>query len=366
MPIEVDLLDLPDEIANEVNRLGTTYDFEKLSDKGQNGYLFMAHNNVLNRRVAIKFYFWADGTRAHIEPQSLAAVESSNVIEVFDASLVGDEWAMFVTPYCEYGDVDRYRESNRFGLREAIRFAAGLLDGVASLHQQGFVHRDLKPENLLVSTDRQPLIADFGSVRIIPEGRTTVPGSGHAVLYRPPESFSTRVYDRRGDLYQCGMVLYQILGGRLPYAYHYYLNNEEREEYKQLEDGYDRSRLIERAISRRAESASLLNLKSLPFFVPTSVKTLIKRATNPNPDLRFQSASDFMNKLNTLAGKVVDWQYNGSEPIALYNGTTFRIRKFNGRFIAEQDKGKGWRRIPRLEPGTLRDMTKEIKTRCLR
>jgi len=147
--IILDGLGLPEEIATEVSRLSTTYDFEKLSDKGQNGYLFIAFNTVLQRRVAIKFYFWADGVREHIEPQSLASVKSPNVIDVLDASLVGSEWAMFVTPFCNNGDVDRFREKYRFGLREAVRFASSLLDGVACLHQRGFVHRYLKPENLL-------------------------------------------------------------------------------------------------------------------------------------------------------------------------------------------------------------------------
>ena len=364
MAINLDSLGLPDQIHDEVNRLTATYEFEKLSEKGQNGYLFMAHNNVLNRRVAIKFYFWADGFREHIEPQSLAAVDSNNVIEVLDASLVGDEWAMFVTPFCELGDVDRFRESHRFGLREGLRFTAGLLDGVASLHQKGFVHRDLKPENLLVSDDRQPLIADFGSVRMIPEGETNVPGSGHAVLYRPPESFNTGLYDRRGDLYQCGMVLYQVLGGRLPYAYHEYLTAIQREQYQQLDDDFDRSRLIEDTISEKATNASLLNIASLPYFVPTQVKTLIKRATHPDPSKRFQSASDFMNKLNSLVSRVVDWQYDGAEPVAYGKAVRFRIRESDRHRIVEQDKGKGWRRIPNLDPGTTQAMLKVVQAKC--
>ena len=95
--------------------------FEKLSDKGRNGYLFKAHNRVLDRSVAIKFYFWADGYRAHVEPQALARVASRSIIEILEASVVGEEWALFVTPFCEQGDVDRYLETNRFGLREALR-----------------------------------------------------------------------------------------------------------------------------------------------------------------------------------------------------------------------------------------------------
>ena len=90
MTINVDSLDLPEEIAAEVERLTATYEFVKLSEKGQNGYLFIARNSVIDRRVAIKFYFWADGTREHVEPKSLAAVRSPSVIEVLDASFSFD------------------------------------------------------------------------------------------------------------------------------------------------------------------------------------------------------------------------------------------------------------------------------------
>ena len=364
MAIILDSLGLPEQIADEVSRLSATYEFEKLSDKGQNGYLFMAFNTVLQRRVAIKFYFWADGVREHIEPQSLASVKSPNVIEVLDASLVGDEWAMFVTPFCENGDVDRFREKYRFGLREGIRFVSSLLDGVACLHQRGFVHRDLKPENLLVASDRTPLIADFGSVRLIPDGQTDVPGSGHAVLYRPPESFLTARYDRRGDLYQCGMVLFQILGGRLPYSYHEYLTPKERIEYLNLDDDFERSRLIDSAIAKKAAAGTLLDFKSLPAFVPLQVKTVLKRAVSVNPDKRFQNACDFMNKLNSLTNKIVDWQYENGLPVAFGKDSKFRVRSVDSAFIAEQDKGKGWRRIPGVPNGTIAKMIREVDARC--
>jgi serine/threonine protein kinase len=143
---------------------------------------------------------------------------------------------------------------------------------------------------------------------VIPEGQSNVPGSGHSVLYRPPESFSTGLYDRRGDLYQCGIVLYQILGGWLPYAYHEYLTDQERESYKQLEDDFERSRML------------------------TAVeKCGAWRATNPDPDQRFQSASDFMNKLNSIASKVVDWRCSGVEPIVNGGRKVRRLVETSGR-----------------------------------
>jgi len=359
---------LPDEIAQVLKLLEAKYNFQKSSEKGRNGYLFIARNRVLDRKVAIKFYYWADGTREHIEPKSLDSIGSSSVIEVLDAALVGAEWAMFVTPFYNNGDLDHFRETNQFGLRDAIRFTASLLDGVAALHQKGFVHRDLKPENLLVSDDVTPIIADFGSVGLIPEGQTDVPGSGHAVLYRPPESFSSGRYDRRGDLYQCGMVFFQVLGGKLPYADDAYLSDPERKAYKaytEAGDYFQRSKLVDTAIKKRACDGTLLDLKSLPFFVPRNVKQVIRKATAVDPSDRYNTASEFMSALTTLTHRVTDWQYEEAEPMAVDGRTRYRTVKTEMLYIVEQNKGNGWRKIPGINPGALKEQLKLIEIRVL-
>jgi len=351
---------LPREIEDELVRLSDTYEFIKLSDKGANGYLFIAHNRVLDRPVAIKFYYWGDGVRAHIEPKSLAQIGSPSVIQVLDASLVSDEWALFVTPFFENGDLDRYMETHRFGLRESLRFASDLLHGVAAMHEQGFVHRDLKPENLLVSDNGSPLIADFGSVRLIPSGDTDVPGSGHAVLFRPPESFQTGRYDRRGDLYQCGVVLFQILGGRLSYSGIDYLSGPERKRYSEMTDEFDRSRLIDDAIRSKVCAGRLIDLKSLPFFVPQSARRIISRATALQPSHRFATASEFMNALSTIVLRVVDWRFEDAYPIAHGNGCRLRIERIGTEYVVQQDRGSGWRRLSGSVPGSLAGAVKVV------
>ncbi len=93
MSFNVDQLGLPLEVEDEIRRLDATYDFEKLAEKGQNGYLIIGRNRVIDRRVAIKFYYWADGVRLHVEPQSLAAVRSDAIIEILEANVIGQGWA---------------------------------------------------------------------------------------------------------------------------------------------------------------------------------------------------------------------------------------------------------------------------------
>ena len=162
------------------------------------------------------------------------------------------------------------------------------------------------------------------------------------------------------------MVLFQILGGRLPYSYHEYLTTKEKAEYLALNDDFDRCRLIDSAIEKKAAAGTLINFSSLPAFVPLSVRKVIKRAVSVNPNDRFQNASDFMNNLNSLSNVIVDWQFEDGVPVAFCNGGKFRVRRIGTSFAAEQDKGKGWRRIPNLPNGTLTNMIKEIDARCLR
>jgi serine/threonine protein kinase len=348
MSFNVDQLGLPTEIEDEVRRLHATYEFEKLAEKGENGYLLIATNRVLNRRVAIKFYYWADGVRLHVEPQSLAAVRSDAIIEILEASVIGEEWALFVTPYCANGDLDRYRESHRFGLRSGLRFVERLLHGVSALHAARMVHRDLKPENILVSDETLPLIADFGSVRIVPEQQLDVPGSGHAVLYRPPESFASRRYDYRGDVYQCGVVLYQVLGGRLVYDAMGYLDPQQRERYAASEDDYEKSRIIDEAIRDRVVAGRLIDLSSLPYFVPRSSRSIIRKATTTDPAQRYQSAGDMVSAVHAAWNNSIDWGYEGGEPVAQSNRGRYRLYPSDtrGQFLVQQDLGNGWRKLP--------------------
>lgn len=366
MSFNVDQLGLPLEVEGEIRRLDATYDFEKLAEKGQNGYLLIARNRVIDRRVAIKFYYWADGVRLHVEPQSLAAVRSDAIIEILEANVIGQEWALFVTPYCANGDLDRYRESHRFGLRSGLGFVERLLHGVSALHAARMVHRDLKPENILVSDDELPLIADFGSVRVVPENQSGVPGSGHAVLYRPPESFGSRRYDFRGDVYQCGLVLYQVLGGRLVYDPIAYLDTQQRERYAATDDDYERTRMVDAAIGARAMAGRLIDLSSLPFFVPPSARSIIRKATALDPTKRYQSAGDMVSTLHAAWNKSIDWEYENREPVARSNRGRFRLilSATRGLYLVQQDLGSGWRKLPGSAVGRLSAQLRVLEDRA--
>lgn len=363
----IDQLGLPREIEHELNRLSATYELKKVADKGNNGFLIFAHNRVLARDVALKFYFWADGVRKHIEPSALAEVQSPAIIDVLEASIVGKEWALFITPFYKNGDLDKVRDSRRFGLHEAATMVEKLLNGVAALHARRYLHRDLKPENILVTDDFEPLIADFGSVRRISEGSDQVPGSGHSLLYRPPESFDTGLYDRRGDVYQCGMVLFQLLGGRLEYEGHFYLSSEERVAYSEEHDVVRKSRMVDDAIARRATSGALCDLTTLPFYVPARVRRVVAKAIHPDPQQRFQQASDMLSVLRLARQRSANWIQTHDGAVALGVGKRYRVHPLDaGRFCVQMDSGNGWRRVPGTKGDSQAKQLRLIESRCVR
>ena len=152
----------------------------------------------------------------------------------------------------------------------------------------------------------------------------------------------------------------------MPYAYQEYLSESELAMYAHMQDAFDRSKLVESAIRKRANDGTLLDLKTLPFFTPSSVKALILRATSVDPADRFKTASDFMNKLNTVWSKAADWRYEGKSPVAYGSGVRFRVAPVGSKkYVAEQDRGSGWRRIPKAVEGTLSQQLRLIEKRCL-
>jgi eukaryotic-like serine/threonine-protein kinase len=106
-------------------------------------------------------------------------------------------------------------------------------------------------------------------------------------------------------------------------------------------------------------------MASMPFFVPQNVKRAVRRATDVDPDKRFQNASDFMNQLNALTTRVVDWRFVDETVVAVSKDSRYRLRRKDSQFVVEQDKGSGWRKLPNLQPSSLTSQLKVIASRAL-
>ncbi|MBF0098780.1 MAG: protein kinase [Magnetococcales bacterium] len=334
----------PDDVKEGLDVLGHHYtDFEE-NIRGANGYLFFATNKVSYQKVAIKFYYGQPGERQHDEPRQLAAIISPNVLQILDAKNINDELSYFVTPFCNEGDIDDLIRSQPSAHR-AINVATAICQGVSAIHAKQMVHRDLKPGNIVLDNGI-PKIADFGSVRAIEEGKSTTCASRHSILYRPPESFTENQYGKCGDVYQIGLLTYQMLGGKLSYDGEDYLTRKDRIKYKALSDLVDRSILLDDAIESRICDGTLVNFSSLPPWVSSSTKQCLKSLIALNVGDRISMVSEAAARLSRVRSTLCDWRWNdgiaslsqqievrpvgGEQYEAFHLGRTGSVRRMQG------------------------------------
>jgi serine/threonine protein kinase len=351
--------DLPNEIKSVIELLSGDYEGFEYYPLGANGYLIFAKNIITQAEVAIKFYFGELGDRRHDEPRLLASIQSDNVLRILDARNVSEELAYFITPKCDGGDLDSVIGAG-LSVSQAIDIALGICVGLSEIHRCGLVHRDLKPANILYEQGR-PLIADFGSVRLLPDGSNDVPASKHSVLYRPPESFETGRYNRLGDIYQIGLITYQLLGGVLNYDELSYLNKKETSHYHSLDSDFDKSVYIDEIIYNRVRKNRLIDLTSLPPWIGGDVKSAIRSMTNCNLEKRFDTTSKVAAALTRIRVSNADWKWDDEVAVLEKKDRVVQVRPVgNGNYEAFQNKNGTYRKVGGVSAAPLAEIVKKI------
>jgi serine/threonine-protein kinase len=216
-----------------LGRLGI-YHIQKELGQGSFGVVFQAWEEGLERDVALKVLhprwarFLAVRERFQREARAAAQIDNDHVIVTHT---VHDEAPGFPLPHIVMGFVHdiSLREVltvNPRGLKpeDAVRLVQQAARGLAAAHGRGIVHRDIKPENMLLEQQQSGLrlrITDFGIAQVVEEAEKGSP-SGSIIGtpgYMSPEAFlAPEAVDGRSDIYSPGVVLYQFLTGRLPFA----------------------------------------------------------------------------------------------------------------------------------------------------
>lgn len=355
----IDGLGAPEEIKQSLRELSRSIQFDREDSKAVNGYVFFGVNRVTKMSVTLKYYYWGGKTKYHAEPRHLAQLDAENVLKILDAGLIDEMWAYFVTPTCTGGDLDHAMESQPVGLRAALDYVYQALSGLSHLHGSRYLHRDIKPANLYLTGADRVVIGDFGSVKHLPEAQSTVPASSHSLIYRPPETILTNTYGATGDIYQCGLVLYQLLGGSLPYDGPTWLNRNERRQYSNLATELDKDAFLDGCIKTKIANGRALDLSTLPPWVPSSVRRVVSKACHRDCRQRYQSASAFMAKLHGLRHTTQDWRVIDGLPSRLGN-PSYRILENHENFHVQKDTGKGWRNDKSFTGNTMAQLVKEI------
>ena len=358
-----DILDVPISIKEKLISISKNIEITKRSRKGSNGWLFFGQNRIHKQKIAIKFYDWGGDPKYHAEPKNLATINSENVIKILDASFVDTDYAYFLTPYFKNGDLDVEICNGIRGNLRAVFVARDILAGLSYLHSKNLLHRDLKAQNILVSDDFKAVIGDFGSVKKIPKGSSSVPGSGHSLIYTPSESIASGVYGISGDIYQVGVVLFQMLGGRLPYEEYSWLNKRELKKYRDIQDDIDRQIFANECIKKRIQRGKIVDTSTLPPWVCKPLRLIISKACNVSPLRRYQSCSAFLARLNAIRNEIHDWSIESGYPVRQIGGSKYRIvyDQKNNRYCVQKDKGAGWRKNNSFQGQTLEDIVAEIE-----
>jgi tetratricopeptide (TPR) repeat protein len=195
------------------------------------GEVFVAFDTRLRRRVAIKHLTGpASGSadlrrRAINEARAAAQLNHPHIAAVYDVVEAADA-PLIVMEYVEGQSLAARLHDGRPSPDEAVRITMQVADALAAAHRAGVVHRDLKPANILVTSDGGVKILDFGLARVTeaagrPDLESTATTMGQLAgtpAYMPPERVLGRPADARGDIYSLGVVLFELLTGRLPFT----------------------------------------------------------------------------------------------------------------------------------------------------
>lgn len=349
----VDLSGLPKNIRTKAEQLAQNIEFERLIEKGGNGYVLVGNNRVLDRRVAVKFYYWGNGD--HAEPALLARLECENVLKVHHAESIDVEDAFFMTPFCELGDLDDAMFTHKFGPVEAVDVITQVAAGVSYLHGERYLHRDLKPSNVFCVDGGRFVIGDFGSVVVQNDQGFAQTVTRHSLLYRPPEELAESRSYEQGDVYQLGLTLFQLLGGKLPYDEVAWLTEKERTIYNALDDT-ERQLFAKGIIEKKIANGKIAEFSTLPCWVPKNLVSFVRRCCQIDRHSRFESAAALIAKLNNIRGRLPDWKIE-EHPILHRHLKLYRVVKVRECYVIEKkvDGATAWRAERRLKPSSLED-----------
>lgn len=280
-------------IAEQLNE-GQEIDHYKIVNcigKGGMGEVYLAQDNNLNRRVALKLlprYFAEDKermSRFQRESKFFSALNHPNIVTLFE---VGNfEGSLFiVTEFIQGVTLREFVKREKLSLLSALKISIQIVSAMESAHDLGIVHRDMKPDNIMIRTDGIVKVLDFGVAKLIEkrEGLSDInldvslatnPGTVIGTTnYMSPEQTKGKEVDARSDIFSFGVVLYEMIAGQLPF------------------EGENAVEMI----------GAILKVEPKPLNaeVPTEIATIISKCLRKDRDERYQTIKDVGNDLKDV------------------------------------------------------------------
>ena len=240
--------------------------------------VYKAKDLTLGRFVAIKVLkpeFSEDlnfVTKFRTEAQSAAGLEHPNIVNIYD---VGSEKGMhyIVMEYVDGITLKEYiQKQGAITWNDALYFTTQILRALQHAHDKGIVHRDIKPQNIMLLADGHIKVTDFGIARFSrSETKTLTENAIGSVHYISPEQAKGEFTDERADIYSLGVVLYEMLAGRVP---------------------FDADSAVSVALMQvQADAKRLIDINP---DIPRGVEQICAHAMEKNPANRYQSATEML------------------------------------------------------------------------
>ena len=259
--------------------LGDRYEILEKIGTGGMAEVFKGKDHKLNRYVAVKVlkeeFRDNDGfvKKFKEEAQAAAGLAHPNIVNVYD---VGDENGIYyiVMELVEGITLKNYIErKGRLTIKEATSIAIQVSAGLEVAHNNHIVHRDIKPQNIIISREGKVKVTDFGIAKATTSQTTTSSAMG-SVHYASPEQARGGYVDHRSDIYSLGIVMYEMVTGRVP---------------------FDGETAVTVAVKHLQEQ--MVPPSEYCPGIPYSLEQIIKKCTEKSPDRRYQDIGDLMADL---------------------------------------------------------------------
>ena len=195
---------------------------DKLGEGGM-GVVYKAEDLKLKRNVAIKFLprfttiSSEDFERFHIEAQAAAALNHPNITTIYSIEENKDD-PFIVMEYIDGKDLKKQNKSESLSFEDINRISIQICEGLLAAHEQGIIHRDIKSSNIMLTLKGQVKIMDFGLAKISSGTQVTKETKTlGTAAYMSPEQAKGEKVDNQTDIWSFGVVLYELLTGRLPF-----------------------------------------------------------------------------------------------------------------------------------------------------
>ncbi len=203
--------------------LGKYQIIERLG-RGGMADVYRAFQPGMDRDVAVKVmheYLFAEGDfieRFKREARSVGALRHPNIVQVIDFDMQDEQYYMVMEYIRGETLKSRLKHEGAFPVVDALRIVVKLADALDYAHAAGMLHRDIKSANIMFSKEGEPVLTDFGIARLMTSTQLTSSGTVMGTpAYMSPEAGAGDKVDERTDIYSLGVVLYEMLTGRLPF-----------------------------------------------------------------------------------------------------------------------------------------------------